>query len=277
MENNAKIRMLKKLLEDSRKIKNETESDSEFIIWKSQVERSFIKIYGENSVEIRVFRELDFSHGAFWIGGVDYTGDDLRCFRNDMITLKGMIEKYIEEFEENEVIEKETEIKNLTERSYSKVFISHSSKDSKIVEEVIELLESMGLNSTQIFCTSFEGYGIDLGENFLDRIKDELSSDTLVFFILSKDFYNSPVCLCEMGATWVLSKEHIPMIIPPLDFNDIKGVIPGIQGLKITDSLKLNSLKEKIEKLFLISNGSTFSTWERKRDRIVKRIEEIIE
>ena len=76
-----------------------------------------------------------------------------------------------------------------------------------------------------------------------------------------------------MGATWVLAKEHIPMIIPPLDYSDIKGVIPLSQGLKINETMKLNSLKDKIENDFSLSNSMSSSTWERKRDRIVARIE----
>ena len=134
---------------------------------------------------------------------------------------------------------------------------------------MIEILESIGLDSNQIFCTSFEGYGIELGENFLDSIKNELSSDSLVIFILSKNFYESAICLCEMGAAWVLVKEHIPVLIPPLDFSDVKGVIPLSQGFKINEPLKLNLFKEKIEKIFSLENTVGMSTWERKRDRIL--------
>ncbi|TON15932.1 hypothetical protein CGH62_27000, partial [Vibrio parahaemolyticus] len=118
------------------------------------------------------------------------------------------------------------------------------------VEEIIELLEAIGVESNQIFCTSFEGYGIELGENFLDAIKNELSSDSMVLFVLSENFYASPVCMCEMGAAWVLSKEHIPLVVPPLSYSDIKGVLPLTQGMVLTDTMKLNSFKEKIEKTF---------------------------
>lgn len=45
-----------------------------------------------------------------------------------------------------------------------KIFISHATKDKEIIEELIDLLESIGVNSTQFFCSSFEGYGIPLGE-----------------------------------------------------------------------------------------------------------------
>ncbi len=127
------------------------------------------------------------------------------------------------------------------------------------------------MRSDFIFCSSFEGYGIDLGENFLERIKNELNENILVLFILSQNFYESPISLCEMGATWIKTNEHIPILIPPFDFKDIQGVIPLTQGFKINDSLKLNLFKEKIQKLFGLAPIDN-SSWERKRDRMLTRI-----
>lgn len=163
------------------------------------------------------------------------------------------------------------------EKKMEKIFISHSSKDARIVEEIIELLESIGVEPGQIFCTSFEGKGIDLGENFLDVIKDELSLDSLVLFVLSENFYKSPVCMCEMGAAWVLSKSHIPLLVPPLSYNDIKGVVPLTQGMILTSAEKLNSFKEKIERSFDIKKKLNFSDWERKRERLLKQLQQIID
>ncbi|WP_157619308.1 toll/interleukin-1 receptor domain-containing protein [Psychromonas aquimarina] len=273
-----KIRLLKKLLDKADLVTIENSSDPEFKSWKNLVERTFVKVFGESSTEYKHFSELRFFFQALmWTTDSDFTADHLRVFRQDFGILKSSITQYIEEFEEQEqhetpVIKKQSKLKTKA----SKVFISHASKDSAIVEEVIELLESIGLESHQIFCTSFDGYGIGLGENFLDKIKDELSSDTIVLFILSNNFYSSPVCLCEMGATWVLAKEHIPIVIPPLDYSDISGVIPLTQGMKINEPLKLNLLKEKIENEFNLNNSGSLSTWERKRDRVLLRISKLI-
>jgi hypothetical protein len=133
-------------------------------------------------------------------------------------------------------------------------------------------METIGLRSNQIFCSSFDGYGVELGENFLERIKSELDDKVLVIFVLSKNFYDSPVCLCEMGATWMKTNEHIPILIPPFDFKDVQGVFPLTQGFKITDSRKMNLLKQKIERLFNLQSVDN-SVWERKRDNALKRLE----
>ena len=154
--------------------------------------------------------------------------------------------------------------------------ISHSSKDKKIVEELIDIVESIGVTPTQIFCSSFDGYGVPLGTNFLEIIKSEISKNVLVLFVLSKNFYESPVSLCEMGATWVLAKDHIPIIVPPFSFSQIEGVIPLTQGLPINDELKLNLLRDKLIDNFKLPEQPV-SAWERKRDRSIKRLNMIIE
>ncbi|GIC79340.1 toll/interleukin-1 receptor domain-containing protein [Moritella sp. F3] len=278
ISNSEKVRLLKKLLTKAELVKVESSSDPEFKTWKNLVERTFVKIFGDNSTEYKHFSKLYFFFQALmWTSSSDFTADHLRVFRQDFNIAKSSILQYIEEIEEQ--IEYEavsTQETPKLKKNASKVFISHASKDSSLVEEVIELLESIGLESHQIFCTSFDGYGIGLGENFLDKIKDELSSDTIVLFILSKNFYSSPVCLCEMGATWVLAKEHIPIVVPPLDYSDVSGVIPLTQGMKINEPLKLNLLKEKISKEFGLSNAGSLSSWERKRDRVLARITKLI-
>lgn len=270
-----KIELLQKLLDKSKLITTESSSDPDFKAWKNLTERTLIKIFGQNSTEINQFKELVFCYYGIMIGGADYSQDHLRNFRKDFKIITQSIEQYIEEFKD-EIDSQEDEIDGVPNKEISKVFISHASKDGPIIEELIDLLETIGLDSTQIFCTSFEGYGIDLGENFLEAIKSELSGESLVLFVLTENFYNSPICMCELGATWVLSKEHIPVVVPPLNYDEIKGTLPLTQGFKINEPLKLNSFKNKIEETFAIVQPLNFSTWERKRDRICGRLDKII-
>lgn len=160
--------------------------------------------------------------------------------------------------------------------SLDKVFISHSSFDSKFVEHIIDILEVIGVPSDKIFCSSFEGYGVKLGSDFLDYIKTELNNNVLVLFVLSNNFYSSVVSLCEMGAAWVKTSQHIPILIPPFEYEDIKGVIPTTHGMKIDEKEKLNSLKEIVEELFEI-DSININVWERKRDKILKDLKVLLD
>ncbi|EGQ9819081.1 toll/interleukin-1 receptor domain-containing protein [Vibrio parahaemolyticus] len=276
MDNQYKINQLKKLLEKASIVTIEDSNDPDFKYWKNSVERTLAKIFGKDSTEFQHFNALDFYYKNSPIfAGIDCSDDHLRCFREDFKMLKESISEYINEIEEETSNDTVTGTGQKTTQ-VNKIFISHASNDAKVVEEIIELLEAIGVESNQIFCTSFEGYGIELGENFLDAIKNELSSDSMVLFVLSENFYASPVCMCEMGAAWVLSKEHIPLVVPPLSYSDIKGVLPLTQGMILTNAMKLNSFKDKVEKTFRIKNKLSFSSWERKRDRFCNHLDKIL-
>lgn len=156
-----------------------------------------------------------------------------------------------------------------------KIFISHSSKDEIYVEKVISIVEAIGVQSGSIFCSSIEGYGIKLGENFLEVLKNELNGNVLVIFVISNNFYASPVCLCEMGAAWVKTTQHIPILVPPFSYSDIKGVFPTTQGMLLNEKQKFNNLKNRLES-FMEIDPVDLSIWERKRDRIHSEIETLV-
>lgn len=280
MTSTLKIKKLGNILEKANNVTTEDFEDANFISLINITEKNLTEIYGENSTQLSHFRNLQFSDiDAVYSINFDShdNAKDKQCFHRDLGILKSSISDYILDIKEEIEDNANTSIEESIEKPISKIFISHASKDSEVVDEIIEILETIGVRHNQIFCTSFAGYGIDLGKNFLDSIKEELSSDSLVIFLLSNNFYASPVCLCEMGATWVLAKEHIPILLPPFGYQDVQGVIPLTQGFKINESDKLNLFKEKIEKVFDIQETLDPTTWERKRDKIMKRIEKSIE
>lgn len=66
------------------------------------------------------------------------------------------------------------------------VFISHSSKDKAFVEALVELLESIGFDENNLFCSSVDGYGIGLGEDIFNTLKNLFwnTNDMYCLFIL---------------------------------------------------------------------------------------------
>ena len=53
-----------------------------------------------------------------------------------------------------------------------KLFISHSSKDSHFVQALIDLIRvAINLGSTQIRCTSIDGYRLPAGANTNEQLK----------------------------------------------------------------------------------------------------------
>ena len=270
MESKEKLRRLEHLLDRANNA-NFSYQDTNFLNWKNEVERNLEKIYGRESTEFFYFSKLRFCYTVARMSGGDDSSSHRQCFDKDYSLLKKSLIEYIDEIKNYEVSRENIFNKNVDTMN-KKIFISHATKDETLVEEIIELIESIGVESEKIFCSSFEGYGIPLGENFLEQIKQELSSEVLVLFVLTQNFYESKICLCEMGAAWALSKNHVPIVVPPLNYIDIQAVIPLTQGLLINDSSKLNSFKDKLENDFRIESKLTFSAWERKRDRFIRDI-----
>ena len=268
-----KIELLEHLVHQAQNISATTSSEPIFKMWRHDVKTELAKIYGKESFELTQFEKVRFYSLAMMNRRSGDSDLDRKAFHEGMEEAIKYLNLYISRItEETNPIDENIQISNDSDIQISKIFISHASKDKDIVEDLIDLLEEIGVEPHQIFCSSFEGYGIPLGENFLETIKAQLTNDSLVLFVLTEHFYQSAVCMCEMGAAWVLSKKHIPIVVPPLDYADIRGVIPNTQGLKINDAQKWNSLKQQIETQFQINGQENSVGWERKRDRILGRI-----
>lgn len=150
-------------------------------------------------------------------------------------------------------------------------------KDIEYTKALVELLEGIGVKEKQIFCSSLREYGVKVGEDIYERLKSEFNSyDLWVFFILSDNYYGSPVSLNEMGAAWILQKKYLFILLPGFNFENIKGAInPNKIGIQLSSSeikLLLNDLKDEICKTFYcqISNNK----WERIRDKFIDKVKD---
>lgn len=107
-----------------------------------------------------------------------------------------------------------------------KVFISHASKDILAVKHIVELLELIGFDKSNVFCSSIEPYGIPTGMDIYEYLQKQFRDFELhVILVLSNNYYNSIACLNEMGAAWVLSCSQTVMLLPGFSFSDIDGAI----------------------------------------------------
>lgn len=162
-----------------------------------------------------------------------------------------------------------------------KVFISHSSYDKAYVEALVELLEDLGMPDGSIVCTSVPGHGIPGGAKIYDWLRNQfLTCDLRVVFALSKNYYNSPASLNEMGAAWVTKATDTLMLLPGFDFSGIKGCVdPTEVGMKLDgdeEELKhrLNEFKDTLIAEHGLSN-MTSARWERIRNRFIESVQEI--
>ena len=132
----------------------------------------------------------------------------------------------------------------------SKIFISHSSDDKYYIEKFVLLLEHMGIKPEYLFCSSDSTYGVPLGIDIYEYLKEQFNKYNLhVIFVLSKNYYNSPAALNEMGAAWVLQSRETTILLPGFDHNDIKGVMnKNVIFIKLDEDHR--NLKNRLDEFY---------------------------
>ena len=164
----------------------------------------------------------------------------------------------------------------------SKIFISHAGKDKEYVSKLVELLDGMGLNQNQVFCSSLPGYDIPVGRDIFDYLRNQFHEyDLHVFFVHSKNYYKSAVCLNEMGAAWVLKSNYTSFLLPGFEFEKMTGVVDSksiaikLNNDEVEVKDKLNQLYDTVASEFGLTKKAGI-IWEQQRDRFIKEVKEIV-
>lgn len=196
--------------------------------------------------------------------------------RNEFSDLLNFIEFGSVSKPKKEAIEYENGVKDMEESSQKnkKIFISHSSLDKEYAEELVDLLNRFGISSEEILCTSVPGTRLRIGTpDFLEGIKDYLLETPVFICLFSKNYLNSPICLCEMGAAWITSKEQRLMLTPETDFRLASTVVLGrSHGMKINAESDILEVIEGLQDYFIIPKKSLAET-----NRIVEKYLEAVE
>lgn len=110
-----------------------------------------------------------------------------------------------------------------------KLFISHSSKNSKIAKPLINYLERVGLKHNKIFCSSLISQGAKNGEDLNVRIGKAIKDSNLIIYLISRDFLKSSYCIEELGVGWYLSQESnkkcFYILLPDVELSDLFGFV----------------------------------------------------
>jgi len=133
----------------------------------------------------------------------------------------------------------------------TKVFLSHATDDKELVDAIETLMEQgIGLAHDEIFCSSLEGMGIPIGNpDFKEYIREKMNECDTVVAVISENFYASPFCMCELGAVWVLAKNFFPILVPPVDFKNLRGALTGMQCVKLEEPSTASKLYDHLSKL----------------------------
>ena len=205
--------------------------------------------------------------------GFDLKKELITEYSNGITILNGVLESLDLLDDVNDVNNEESVSKQ------KKIFISHSSLDKKFAEALVDLLNTLGLESKEIFCSSIPGYWIGNGKNFLDEIKTHfVNYDLFVIFIHSPRFYNSHISLNEMGAAWALQSEYCSFLTNDMEYEDMDAVVTNQEiAIKVNTEeaqSRLNDWKLRILGWFGKSDIDA-NIWERKRNTFLEVVSSI--
>lgn len=239
--------------------------------------QSWIQMIQFELQEIVDATDDEFAKETLKIAKEEYNGwrdkADFTALKGKLLAMKAHVDKYYSR--KGEGME-ETSAKPV------KIFISHASKDKEYVTKLVELLDGMGLDQTQVFCSSLPGYDIPVGSDIFDYLRQQFQEYELhVFLIHSKNYYMSAASLNEMGAAWVLRSNCTSFLLPNFKFEDMTGAINGKSiAIKLDNDEtevkdKLNQLYDTVIREFGLTKKAAV-VWETKRDRFIKEVKEIV-
>lgn len=163
------------------------------------------------------------------------------------------------EWRKANALNNETKLENskASKSSIMKIFISHSSKNANYGNALVELLTGIGIKNEQIIFTSNTAYGIPIGQNIFNWLKNRINEKPHVIYLLSQEYYSSIACLNEMGAAWVIENEHTMIFTPNFKLDSFEfqnGVLdPREIGFYIDNEERLTAFIESLKARFLIA------------------------
>lgn len=141
------------------------------------------------------------------------------------------------------------------------IFISHKSDDKLYGNALRDFLSGLGVPNDRIIYTSHPLHKIPLGKNIYDYLRSNINSNVFMIILWSDKYLESPACLNEMGAAWVVQSDYTNIYVPEFSFGNPKYRECAVDTAKMGAVLNgdehcrasMIELKNKIAEMFNLS------------------------
>lgn len=161
------------------------------------------------------------------------------------------------------------------------IFLSHKSDDKKYADALERFITGLGVKNNQLIYTSHPLHKIPLDANIYDYLRNRINGNAFIIFLWSDKYLESPACMNEMGAAWVIQTDYTNIYVPTFSFGNPKYRECAVDTSKMGAVLngdahcKANmiELKNKIQSIFKLENDEQKSQY--LLDTFIKEIQEI--
>ena len=156
-----------------------------------------------------------------------------------------------------------------------KIFISHASTDEPIIRSLIDdlLVGALSVKVSDIFCATTDGTKIESGENWRNSIQAALQNSKVTLLIITPNYKESEVCMCEMGAAWVTSAKVLSFFVEPITYSSVGILQEPKQVETLLDEKSLDRLRDVIQEVLAINPKEIRSDrWTVKKMDFLKKV-----
>ena len=127
------------------------------------------------------------------------------------------------------------------------IFISHSHNDEDLVNILVKAINNnLYIPENAIRCSSLSGYKLDLGALPAEQLRVELKSAKLIIALITPYSQKSNWVLFELGASWGLGCNVIPLLVGGVGNQDLPGPLKETIGGQLSDLGILTQLMKQI-------------------------------
>ena len=142
------------------------------------------------------------------------------------------------------------------------IFLSHKSDDKKYGDALRNFIIGLGVNDSQLIYTDHPLNKIPMDENIFDYLRKNINSTIFMIILWSNKYLESPACLNEMGAAWVVQADYTNIYVPDFSFGNPKyhecAVDTRKMGAVLDGSMNCRTsmleLKDKIVNMFKLED-----------------------
>jgi hypothetical protein len=136
------------------------------------------------------------------------------------------------------------------------IFISHSSRDARIAEALVNLLRAaLNIRADKIRCTSVDGCRLPGGSLTQEQLRQEIHDVRLLIGLLTKKSSQSAYVLFELGARWGASGILIPLLATGADVSILPSPLSAYTALRCENRAQIQQLVTNIAAILNIESS----------------------